>query len=386
MNNRNYLSYLIIILLVPLFGLNPQIKNELPISRYINPEQYISADSLLEFEAIGYQINDSVEKSKYYFIVAYLLNEKIIELNVKIDNINEKLSNLIKSYESELLLDNYIVNYNMPTPAYSYKYIKFSDKGVVNKVFYKQANILKGQYIDIYNAGVRKIELLSDYLLSLREDYLVNKTGLINFGKKENLENKFYFTLHDILSSNLIEKSNLNPLNTIVDKHGNTISIIQIENIGNKEIFFSKDFEYFGDNLLAAIREKKDGNVTREILYGNNKYSQKFYDFIFDSSFETLNYDNFTEVYYQLNDKISYIDFFTFDGVKIGSIEYKYDYLNRLIDEKWYQGERLLVREFNCFYKEGEGSYRVIEKNKYGEIVFQDIVNSKNEHIKIEGK
>ena len=162
--------------------------------------------------------------------------------------------------------------------------------------------------------------------------------------------------------------------------------MIQVQNIQGNEVMVSKDFEYFQDDLLAAIRERKNGIIIKEILFGNNKYSKNFYDFIFNSSFQTLNYDNFTEVYYQLNNKISHIVFFTFNSVKIGSIEYKYDTSDRLIDERWYKGERLLIREFNCFYEPGEGSYRVIEKNGYGEIVYQDIVNSKNVHIQIEGK
>ena len=66
--------YFLVIILNVLFALNPQIKEELPISIYINPEEYMSADSLLEFEKIGYKIEEPIEKSKYYFIVASLLN------------------------------------------------------------------------------------------------------------------------------------------------------------------------------------------------------------------------------------------------------------------------------------------------------------------------
>ena len=129
-----------------------------------------------------------------------------------------------------------------------------------------------------------------------------------------------------------------------------------------------------------------NGFLIKEILYGANKYTEEFFDFIFDAGFQPLNYDNFTEIYYELNSQISYLTFFTFNGIEIGSIEYEYDSLNRLISERWYKGERLLVREFNCFYKSGSGDYRVVEKNKYGEIVFQDIINSKNEHISIKGE
>ena len=98
MNYRFHLACSAAIIINLLFGLNPQIKNELPISIYINPEEYILADSLLEFEKIGYDIEDPTEKSKYYFIIAHLLNKKLIELNVKTDNIVEKISDLINSY------------------------------------------------------------------------------------------------------------------------------------------------------------------------------------------------------------------------------------------------------------------------------------------------
>ena len=83
MNNKINPIYLLITMLNLLVGLNPQIKNELPISTYINPEEYIPTDSLLKFEEIGYEIEDSVEKSKYYFIVAHLLNQKFVSTGKK---------------------------------------------------------------------------------------------------------------------------------------------------------------------------------------------------------------------------------------------------------------------------------------------------------------
>jgi len=369
-----------------IFGLNPQAKQEFPVSNHVDINSYISADSLLKFEEISYQIDNQVEKSKYYFIVAYLLNQKLIEFNVKVDNTIEKISNLIKSYEEKLSRDHYVFAYDMPEFEYQYKYIKFSDKSVIKKVFYKQASILKSQYIKTYEAGIKKIELLSDYLFSLRENYIISRTQLVNLKYQEEFETRFYETIQDMLYSNLMEESKLEPLKIIVDNNNNVISMIEIKNINGSDIMFSKDFEYFSDGLLAANRERENGKIIKEILFGNNQYSQNFYDFIFDSNFQTLNYDNFTEIHYQLNGKINYIDFFTFNGVKIGAIEYEYDSYDRLIHEKWYKGERVIAREFNCFYETGQGSYRVVERNENGEIVFQDIVNSKNAHISIEGK
>ena len=386
MNYKTNLTSLLIIITNFLFSLNPQIKEELPLSIYIDPDKYISIDVLLKFEDLGYDIEDPIEKSQYYFIVAYLLNERTIELNVKTDNMIEKISDLINSYEEKLYKNHYIVHYEMPVFDYQYEYIKFSDKAVINKVFYKQASALKKQYTQIHNAKMRKFELLSDYLLALREEYVIARTKLKNIKYEENLEDRFYFTLQDMLSDNLIEKSKLSFLSTVIDNNGNIMSVINIQDSNEGYIILSKDFEYFNDGLLAGIRERKNGILKKEILYGANKYSDKFYNFIFDSSFQPLNYDNFTEVYYELNNQISHIVFFTFNSIEIGSIEYEYDILDRLINEKWYKGERLLIREFNCFYTPGQGDYRVIEKNKYGEIVFQDIINSNNKHIRIEGE
>ena len=115
------------------------------------------------------------------------------------DNNIEKISDLINSYEEKLIKDHYIVNYELPFFDYEYKYIKFSDKAVINKVFYKQAIALKEQYIQTYKTKIRKIELLSDYLLALREEYLISRTNLVKLEYEENLESKFYFTNFELL-------------------------------------------------------------------------------------------------------------------------------------------------------------------------------------------
>lgn len=379
-------TFPIIILSNILFSLNPQTKEEFPLSSYISLDTYISIEELLQFEELGYDIIDPIEKSKYFFNVAYLLNERITEFNVKTDNIIKKISDLINSYENKLSKVHYKINHEIPVFDYKYQYIKFSDKSVINKIFYKQANTLKNQYFELYNSKIRLIELLSDYLLALREEYIIMRTQLYDIEYEETLDNKFYSTLQDMLSDNLIEKTKLSFLSTITNNNGDIISTINIYNSNGEDIISSKDFEYFKDGLLAGIRERNNGILTKEILYGANRYSNQFYDFIFDTSFQPSNYDNFTEVYYELNNQISRIVFFTFNGVEIGSIEYEYDISDRLIHEKWYKGDRLLIREFICFYNPGKGSYRIIEKNRYGEIVFQDIINSTDKHISIKGE
>ena len=74
---------------------------------------------------------------------------------------------------------------------------------------------------------------------------------------------------------------------------------------------------------------------------------------------------------------IESLQFLKLNGNKIGSIEYIFNENGHLINEIWRKGEmNSVVREFVCSYEEGEGSYRIIEKDKFGRIVFQEIVSS----------
>ena len=84
-----------------------------------------------------------------------------------------------------------------------------------------------------------------------------------------------------------------------------------------------------------------------------------------------------TEVNFNPESIIESINFLTLNGNKIGSIEYFFDGKGHLINEVWRKGSMdSIVREFVCSYEEGDGSYRIVEKDKFGRIVFQDIVSS----------
>ena len=49
--------------------------------------------------------------------------------------------------------------------------------------------------------GKKQAKLLSDYLLSLREEYIVGRIDLQKIEYEENLESKFYLTLQDMRTS-----------------------------------------------------------------------------------------------------------------------------------------------------------------------------------------
>ena len=45
----------------------------------------------------------------------------------------------------------------------------------------------------------------------------------------------------------------------------------------------------------------------------------------------------------------------------------------------------MLIRQFSCDYQPGDGKYKIVEKDKFGRIVFQDIVSSLSEEKFKEG-
>ena len=119
------------------------------------------------------------------------------------------------------------------------------------------------------------------------------------------------------------------------------------------------------------------GVIVQETFYGQNEYSRKFYEFIFSAGFLPSHYDHMTEVNFNSESNIESINFLKLNGNKIGSIDYIFDDKGHLINEIWRKGSMdSIVREFVCSYKETDGGYRIVEKDKYGRIVFQDIVSS----------
>ena len=84
-----------------------------------------------------------------------------------------------------------------------------------------------------------------------------------------------------------------------------------------------------------------------------------------------------TEINYDSDMNIEKINFLKLNGEKIGSIEYIYNVNKRLTNEVWRKGSMdSIIREFVCYYEQLNGNFRIIEKDKNGKIVYQDIVSS----------
>ena len=190
-------------------------------------------------------------------------------------------------------------------------------------------------------------------------------------------EEMFYSNVQSLLTDEIMlsDSENQNFLKVIRDSEQRVISMNWVT-VGDS-LLRSKDFEYFDSGLLAGTRERIGGRITLEVFYGHNQYSKLFYDYVFSPGFLPSNYDHMTEVQYNSIGLVESYKFLTLNGMEIGEIEYLYNEDNHLEKEIWKKGKsKQIIREFISVFDQKNGSFRIIEKDKFGRIVFQDIVNS----------
>ena len=68
------------------------------------------------------------------------------------------------------------------------------------------------------------------------------------------------------------------------------------------------------------------------------------------------------------------------DDYVIGAMYLEFDEEDHLIKETWCKGETSkILREFTSIFDPKEGSYKLIERDRNGDIVHQEIILSNNE-------
>ena len=113
---------------------------------------------------------------------------------------------------------------------------------------------------------------------------------------------------------------------------------------------------------------------------GNGRYDmgEDFINYIFSDGFIPRDYSYSTEVYYTDNKETAY-KFSSMDGHVIGAIYREYDTKNHLIKETWCKGETSkILREFSSIFDPSTGDFKLIERDKNGDIVKQEIILSSN--------
>ncbi len=341
--------------------------------------QNLTVKELLEFEKLGFTINDIWERNQFFRSVSYSIHQEIGDIEFRLGTLEFRLRRFIYVYEEKLEKNHFQFNSISPEFNYRYRPLPLDQSGIDNDIFYKEAVILKSQYIQRYKFYKTSIEQYKNYLFTLREEHFYNNphVGDIVIFQDDEFEELFYENVQELLREKLIfqDDKSLEFMKVFRDFDNKVLSMNWFTN--SDSLIRSRDFEYFENGLLAAIRERVGGVIIQETLYGQNEYSRKFYEFIFSAGFLPSHYDHMTEVNFDSESIIKSINFLKLNGNKIGSIDYIFDEKGHLINEIWRKGRMdSIVREFVCSYEEVNGGYRIVEKDKYGRIVFQDIVSS----------
>jgi len=341
--------------------------------------QNLMVNELLNFEKIGFEIDDIWERNQFFRSISYSIHEEISDIEFRLGTIELKLREFIYVYEEKLDKDHFQFHSIYPEFSYRYRPLPLDEAGIENDIFYKEAVILKSQYLQRYKFYKSSIDRYKNYLFTLREEHFYNNPhiGKIVIFQDNEFEELFYQNVQSLLREKLNLKNDqaFEFMKVFRNSENKVISMNWFTN--SDSLIRSRDFDYFNNGLLAAIRERVSGKIVQETLYGQNEYARKFYKFIFSAGFLPSHYDHMTEINFNSESLVESINFMKLNGNKIGSINYIFDKKGHLLNEVWRKGSmNSIVREFVCYREEADGSYRIVEKDKYGRIVFQDIVSS----------
>ena len=105
-----------------------------------------------------------------------------------------------------------------------------------------------------------------------------------------------------------------------------------------------------------------------------------YLDYIFSSGFISRDFNYYTEIYYNDGKPSAYKFSTTHNDHVIGTIYREYNEKDHLVKEAWCKGETSkLLREFSSIFDSSSGGYKLIERDKNGKIVSQEIILSSND-------
>ena len=337
--------------------------------------QDISISKLLEFKKIAISINDDFEKAQFHYIIAYEIDNRLNELDNKFIAYEKKYRETIGLYEDELDLTPYQYTDDRPRFDYIYQSTEITNETIDNDIHLIQANLARTQFIQVYKYYRKRLDNYKNYLVTLRELYkcemIENKDNPVEFFSNfpEMYQNiKLFHDATDDAGKMQVHR----------DVLGKVLHINWNEE-GESENIRRRDFEYYNDGTVSKLTDKINEEIVSEAWFGENKIAENFINYIFSPGFITRDYSYFTEVYYT-NGKPSTYKFTTMDDYVIGAMYLEFDEEDHLIKETWCKGETSkILREFTSIFDPAEGSYKLIERDRNGDIVHQEIILSNNE-------
>ena len=335
----------------------------------------ISISKLLDFSKIAVAIEKEFDRSRFYYIIAYEIDQRVKKLDNKFIASEKKYVETIIKYENELALQHYQYLNNRPNFDYVYHTAEISDETIANDIHLMQAELSRNQFIQVYKYYRRRIDNYKNYLSILRELY---KCKII-----ENKENKveYYSNFPEmyqgvkLFHDSMDDAGNMHVNRNILGK----VLYIDWNVEGEKENSRRREFKYYNDGLLSKLIDKINNEIVFETWFGENDLAENFLNYIFSPGFIPHDYSYYTEVYFN-NGRPNAYKFSTMDEHVIGTIYREFDDNDHLVKEVWCKGETSkILREFTSIFDSATGNYKLIERDKNGTIVHQEIVLSSND-------
>ena len=350
-------------------------------SPFLTGEMRTHIDILLEFESIGLEIINTKEQHQYYLAAAHAISGHIPFLKPEFKQLQLTVDILIKGYEYKLEIPNYQVSIPNPKISYTYALIPLTDEGMAKNVYLKQAETMKNQYQQLHNYYCKVLDAMTNYLYNLREKWMYQNTQHPKYRRSVVFEDQelFYQNFqHFLVDRSTFIKSDDEFVKVIYNSSDQVVTMNWF--IDDSMDLFSRDFEYGSTGILELMIERTGGVLTRIVDYKLNDITENFYKYAFPDNFATTGYNNRSEKNYNPSGSVASYEFYDIDNTLFGRIELDYNDYGNLIHELWTDEiNDVIIREFESVFDPGIGSYRVTEWGSNGDIIYMDVVNSKEE-------
>mgnify|MGYP004203767175 CR=1 FL=1 len=346
---------------------NPNISNT--ISEKV---KNISIGNLLDFKQISGAIEDEFDKARFYYIIAYEIDRRNKELDEKFLTQEKKYQKSIRKYENELNLTPYQYVDEHPRYDYEYQSVDISEETISKDIHRIQAELARTQFIQGYKYYRRRLDNYKNYLIALRELY--KHKAIKSKGEQIEYYSNFPEMYQDLklFHDSMDNAGKMKVQRDILGK----VLYIDWQAEDESDLTRRREFEYHDDGLLSKLTDTINDQVIFETLFGEIELGEKFFEYIFSPGFIPQNYNYYTEVFYQ-NNRASAYKFTSMNGHVIGTIYKEFDKGDHLIREAWCKGETSkILREFTSTFDPKTGDYKLIERDRNGKIVNQEVVLS----------
>ena len=371
------LNLIIVFLIVGKISASNMRMNQDPylFSDLLASVEKISISKLLDYKKIAIGIKDEFDNARFHYVIAYEIDNRLNALDNKFKNNENKYVKVIRRYEDELEITPY--KYTNDRPAFDYQYApaEITQETIDDNIHKIQANVARAQFVRVYKYYRKRLDNYKNYIRTLRELYSCkvqeNKDNKVEFYSNFPQMYQGIKLFHDAMD----DAGQMQVHRDVLGK----VRYIDWNEDDEKQNTRRRSFEYYNDGTLSKLTDTIDNNLIYETLFGENKVAENFLNYVFSSGFIPRNYSYYTEIYYSNNKPTAY-KFSTMEDHVIGTIYKEYNDKDHLIKEAWCKGETSkLLREFSSIFDASSGGYKLIERDKNGNIVNQEIVLSSND-------